>query len=132
MDIVLIFKCFFFSDDEDAKLFKSVFLAKGRGRRPSLPSLGMLVTNRQLLQLYFIKQSSGSSWDNLLQWLSSLFPHYPRTKTQYLVERAVQGILKCQPADRQSFLNRTLDLDSIGVYFLKIFKKAKQKYFCFQ
>jgi hypothetical protein len=40
-------------------------------------------------------------------------------KVKYLVEKAVQGILKCQPADRQSFLNPTLDLDSIGVCVLK-------------
>ena len=60
------------ADDDQQSLFERCFLATGRGRRASLPTVQC--TNRVLLQIYSIKEQKLKTWDTAVDWLNTLFP----------------------------------------------------------
>lgn len=78
----------------------------------------MKPTHRHLLQLYYIKETTESTWEHLETWMTALLPHFPRNKMKYAVESVVQKALKCKPDERLTFYQSVVDLDSIGKILL--------------
>ena len=111
---VIYILLYFFPEHGDFLNFKAVFLATGRGRRPTLRNLSKETSNLQLLQLFHLKESSGSSWGKMEDWMTILFPFYPKRKFRNLVQMSIQGVLRCQPEGRPVFYDTTLDLDNLG------------------
>ncbi|KAK3793936.1 hypothetical protein RRG08_033511, partial [Elysia crispata] len=58
--------------DEDYNALRDHFLARGRGRRPSLPQI-QSPTNKILLQLFLLREQSNSSWQEVMDWFEKLF-----------------------------------------------------------
>ena len=53
----------FLDDGEQYGALERTFLASGKDRRPSLPTL--VITNKLLLQLYVLKEENNKSWDQV-------------------------------------------------------------------
>ncbi|KAK3770798.1 hypothetical protein RRG08_036400 [Elysia crispata] len=83
-------------DDKFYRDCKRHFLMVGKGRRPDLPILQTL-TQRVLIQLYFIKEEGNSSFRELKLWLEKLDPsvcHVTEGRVKHKVTSAVQSCLK--------------------------------------
>ena len=88
---------------------------KGRGRRPDMPNFEGKASNKLLLQVYWIKSHSGASWDHVENWMLSMFPEYPKSRSRYLIEKCVQGVEKlCMEEDRIQYYQLMTDLNRIG------------------
>ena len=73
-------------DDTFSKL-ESIFLASGKGRRPSLPELPVL-TSRLLQQVLLLKEKGGKSFDDAAAFLYRLFPGESLETLRYQLVRA--------------------------------------------
>ena len=73
-------------DDTFSKL-ESIFLASGKGRRPSLPELPVL-TSRLLQQVLLLKEKGGKSFDDAAAFLHRLFPGESLATLRYQLVRA--------------------------------------------
>ena len=73
-------------DDTFSKL-ESIFLASGKGRRPSLPKLPVL-TSRLLQQVLLLKEKGGKSFDDAAAFLYRLFPGESVKTLRYQLVRA--------------------------------------------
>ena len=95
------------------QLFRAVFLAQGRGRRPTLPDLHMKIPKATLLQLAVLRQEAGRSWDDASSWVTSLCPNYPAGSVRHLIQSTVNEAEK-RSDDFSVFLTEICDLDCIG------------------
>ena len=100
----------FTADDGYLHHLRSVFLKRGKGRRPDLNIHPC--TNRILLQMYKLKVDSASSWADVSKWMLQLYPgHNPRA-FRGLIEKCFSTVLKAE--NLQIFLDTVHNLDYIG------------------
>ena len=74
----------------------------------------MTVTNRTLIQIYYLKVSDNKSWEDVDDWMKILFPNFPSRKSRHLVEKTILAVKKCKADERQLFYEGENDLDEIG------------------
>ena len=92
-----------------------MFLAVGRGRRPSLPRFDITaVSNLTWLQLYQLKLEFGSSWNAAARWVTLLFQGLPSLNARHQMERAACGFAKTD--HKEAYIALTVNLDSIGPF----------------
>ena len=85
----------------------------GKGRRPSMTSIRC--TNRLLLQIYKIKVEHNKSWESISCQLGRWFDQRCDT-FRSLIEQVVRDVLRLQPADRVTYYDTPVDLDSPGKF----------------
>ena len=94
-------------------LFRAVFLAVGRGGRPSLPKYDLQsVTNLTWLRLYQLKLEFSASWSAVTSWTKLLFPGLPSFNPRRLMEKVARGFSKT--AHKEVIVSLTMNLDDIG------------------
>ena len=111
---------FSLSDDALFTTLWSVLLARGKGRRPKLPEVEL--TNRLLIQLLFIKEEGGKSFDETATFLSQLLLEgvgAPLPRLHYMFVSAEQQADKLTTSEQRiDFLSQKFDLGlgSFGPY----------------
>lgn len=104
-----------FSAGSTLDLFRSVFTAVGRGRRPSLPKIdAKVVANLTWLQLFQLKLELKASWTAVMKWTRLLFPRLPKLNPRRIMERVACGFQKTPHKD--VFITLTTDIDDIGPF----------------
>ena len=103
------------SDGETLDLFRSVFRAVGRGRRPSLPKFDPKAVSRKVfLDLYQLKVEVNASWDMVTGWTRLLLPGLPLLNPRRLMEKITSEFMAAD--NKETFLESCMNLDIIGPF----------------
>ena len=97
------------SDGETLDLFRSVFRAVGRGRRPSLPKFDPKAVSRKVfLDLYQLKVEVNASWDMVTGWTRLLLPGLPLLNPRRLMEKITSEFMAAD--NKETFLESCMNL----------------------
>ena len=108
------FNCFSV-DKDNTRILQSILLASGKGRPPKLPNCEF--TNCLILQLIYLKEETGVSWDRVGQLFCRLFPGIGLQQSAFyrIRVRCLKAAIECPPEqDREFLCNVPEQLDSAG------------------
>ncbi|GFO18369.1 ATP-binding cassette sub-family e member 1 [Plakobranchus ocellatus] len=95
---------------------KKSLLVSGKGRRPDLPLelQSGKVTQKLLVQLYYLREEGSKPWSEVEDWLVKIFPAAlpHRRRVRHLTESAITNFLKATDVDL--FLAQDVDFDYIS------------------
>ena len=110
----VFFYCFSV-DNDNTRILQSILLASGKGRPPKLPNCEF--TNCLILQLIYLKEETGVSWDRIGELFCRLFPEIGLQQSAFyrICVSGLKAAIECPPEHDKEFLCKVpAQLDSAG------------------